>query len=164
MRTALLAFASAALLAATACSTHYTPRAPGRISVVMDPGMGLYKDGKTYRTGMFGGNVDEAVAGNPRAEEEVATYQSNQAVGALCTFAGLAAVLASAVVLGSSPPTSNQANNLAPAAGLLVGGLVVDIVGAGFTTAAQTHLWDAINIYNDGVDSRTPGPIAPPRP
>jgi hypothetical protein len=149
---------TALLLAMTGCSTHYVPQARGRISVVMDPGMGLYKDGRTYKAGLFGGDVDEAVAGNPRAEEEVAAYQSDQTIGTVLSFAGLAAVLGGAAVLGADVPNSSQTNALPPSLGLMLGGVVLELVSLGFTLSAQPHLWDAINIYNDGVD---PSPRPP---
>lgn len=149
MRTRLASLTSV-ILATTACSTHYVPQARGRISVVMDPGMGLYKDGKTYRAGLFGGDVDEAVVGNARAEEEASTYQTDQTIGTACTFAGAAALIAGVTVLGSDFPTSNQQNALPPSLGLMLGGLALELIGLGFTMAAQPHLWDAVNIYNDG--------------
>lgn len=161
MRIAPASLAAAALLLSTAaCSTHYVPQARGRLAVVMDPSMGLYKDGKTYRPGLFGGDIDEAVAGNPRAEDEATAYQNDQTVGTACTFIGLASVVAGVTVLGADFPTSNQTNGLPPSLGLMLGGLALDLIGLGFSLAAQGHLWDAVNIYNDGV-SDGPRPPAP---
>lgn len=155
---------AALLLAATACSTHYVPQSNGRISVVMDPGVALYKDGKTYHPGLFGGDVDEAVAGNARAVDEAITYQNDQTIGFACTLTGLAAILAGGVVLGADYPTAGQTNGLPPSLGLALGGIVAAAIGLGFTMSAQTHLWDAINIYNDGLNTGPHAPVAPPAP
>jgi hypothetical protein len=165
MRMASAPVAAVALSFATAaCSTHYVPQSNGRISVVMDPGPGFMKDGRTYHPGPFGGDIDEAVAGNAKAEEEANTYQNDQTIGFACTLAGLAAILAGGVVLGADFPTSGQANGLPPSLGLALGGIIAEVIGLGFTMSAQTHLWDAINIYNDGV-SPVPRPVlVPPAP
>ena len=53
---------------------------------------------------------------------------------------------------------------------LLIAGLVADIVAVIVVSTAEPHMWDAINVYNDGVpDFRypmpppyAPGPYAPP--
>jgi hypothetical protein len=158
--------ASALLLATTACSTQYTPRSSGRISVVMDPGMGLYKDGKTYRTGVLGGDVDEAVAGNPRAEQEAQSYQTDQTIGFATMLTGVAAIIAGGAVLGAEYPQNGNTNGLPPSLGLMLGGVVLSLVSVGFTVSAQTHLWDAVNIYNDGVGKLNSGssPAGAPAP
>ncbi|MGH7293410.1 MAG: hypothetical protein ACRELB_00685 [Polyangiaceae bacterium] len=161
MRSAARALLAALLLANAACSTHYVPQSSGRIAVVMDPGMGLYKDGKTYRPGIFGGDVDEAVAGNQRAEEEASSYQNEQTVGFGCMLAGVAAIIAGGLVLGADYPQNGQTNGLPPSLGLMLGGVVANLVGVGFTMSAQTHLWDAVNVYNDGVGRGTRTPVAP---
>jgi hypothetical protein len=159
MRTALtLAIA----LAATGCSTSYAPQNSGRIAIVMDGGaMQLYKNGKTYKPGLFGGNVDEAMAGNPRAEDEAETYQTYQTTGAVFSFAGLALEVGGIGVLAAGPPSPSGNNALFPALGLALGGLAAEIASLVFTVSAQPHLWDAINIYNDGV--KEDGVMKPPR-
>jgi hypothetical protein len=149
-------------LAAMGCSTSYAPQNTGRISVVMEGGaVQLYKDGKTYKPGVFGGNIDEAVAGNPRAEREAATYQTYQTTGAIFSFAGLAVELGGVGVLAASAPISSANSAFFPALGLMLGGLAVEIASLAFTMSAQPHLWDAINIYNDGVKAY--GVKEPPR-
>ncbi|HEY1695477.1 MAG TPA: hypothetical protein VGG39_25080 [Polyangiaceae bacterium] len=161
--TCLLACAALAL-STSACSTHYVPRDRGRIAIVMDPSLALARDGKTYHLGIFGGDVDEAVAGNPRAEAEASTYQTDQTVGSALSFAGLAAVIAGAVVFGGEYAPNQNPNALPPSAGLLLGGVIASMVGLGFTLAAQPHLWDAINIYNDDPPGGPRAPVSIPLP
>jgi hypothetical protein len=151
------------LLATSACSTTYVPQNTGRIAVVMDGGSyALFKDGKVYKPGLFGGDVDEAVAGNPRAEDEMSTYQGQQTTGALCTIGGAALVLGGAAVLAAAPPQSGDSRGLTPSLAMFLGGLVVDLIGLAFTTSAQPHLWNAVNIYNDGVGQPPPPALYPP--
>ncbi|HEY6462593.1 MAG TPA: hypothetical protein VIY73_20635 [Polyangiaceae bacterium] len=158
-------FACAALAFTTsACSTHYVPRDRGRIAIVMDPSVALTRDGKTYHLGIFGGDVDEAVAGNPRAVAEASTYQTDQTIGSALSFGGLAAVVAGVVVLGSEYAPNENPNALPPSAGLMLGGVVASMIGLGFALAAQPHLWDAINIYNDDVGSSPRAPVSIPLP
>jgi hypothetical protein len=164
MRSPVSSIAAGVLLATTGCSTHYVPQSRGRISVVTDPSMGLYKDGRTYRAGLLGGDVDEAVAGNRRASEEAAAFQTDQTIGTVFTFGGLAFVVGGAAVLIGDLPTSNQSKALPTSLGLMLGGLVVEMVGLGFSMAAQPHLWDAVNIYNDGVDTMPRPPAVQPGP
>jgi hypothetical protein len=152
MRTLLSLAVLAAAASSTACSTSYSPQNSGRISVVMEGGSPeLYKNGRTYKPGLFGGNVDEAVAGNARAEEEAETYQTHMTTGAILSFAGLGLELGGAALLAASPPSSSGNNALFPSLGLMLGGAVAAVVSLAFTMSAQPHLWDAINIYNDGV-------------
>jgi hypothetical protein len=161
------ALASTVLLATSACSTAYAPAHTGRVSMTMEGGaLRLYKDGKTYRPGPFGGDVDEAFAGNAQAAEEAETYQTNQTTGTILSFAALGLELGGAGLLGANPPTSNGDGSLVPALGLMGAGIVAEIVGLVFTVSAQPHLLDAINIYNDGLQpgSRTPQPPAPANP
>jgi hypothetical protein len=146
------ALALTALLATTACATSYTPQNTGRVAIVMEGGaMRLYKNGKTYRPGPFGGDVDEAFAGNPQAVDEAETYQTNQTTGTILSFASLALEIGGGVLLAASPPNSNGNGSLVPALGLMSAGAVAALVSVIFIGSAQPHLFDAINIYNDGV-------------
>jgi hypothetical protein len=153
----------AALLATSACATTYLPQHNGRIAVVMEGGAyALYKDGKVYKPGLFGGDVDEAVAGNPRAEDEMSTYTGQQTTGSLLTIGGAALVLGGAAVLAADPPQGGDSRGLTPSLAMFLGGLVADLVGLVFTTMAQPHLWNAVNIYNDGVGQPPPPALYPP--
>jgi hypothetical protein len=161
------ALALTVLLATGGCSTSYAPAHTGRVSITMEGGgMRLYKDGKTYRPGPFGGDVDEAFAGNRQAAEEAETYQTNQTTGTVLSFAALGLELGGAGLLAASPPTSGGNGSLVPALGLMAAGIAAEIVSLVFTVSAQPHLFDAINIYNDGLQPgvRPPQPPAPASP
>ncbi len=85
----------------------------------------------------------------------------------------LAAGISGAVLVAGGP--DDRARN-ATAAGLVLGSLVAAGVSAVVLATARTHLYDAINIYNDDVGLRSQrglsvsprpssesGPIASPR-
>jgi len=59
------------------CGTGYSPREPGRLNFVLAVGgeEALEKYGKQERVQGFPGDLVEAVAGNPAAEEHARTYR-----------------------------------------------------------------------------------------
>jgi hypothetical protein len=158
-----VAVASAALLAQAACaSTSYTPRADGRIAMALQDGRQvLIKDGKTYPFG--GDGLQQAVAGNPPAEEHARSYSSDMHFALAEELIGLGALIAGAVV--AAPSQDANGNNLPvsterqTAGGIMgIAGLVVLIVAAFQIGSAQGHFMDAVNVYNDGVPPRLPPP------
>jgi hypothetical protein len=119
----------------------------------MDSGKVAYvRDGKTYSGGWFGGDLEEAVKGNPTAEEYAREYKSGMITGFAATVLGIVGIAGGLTLTGFQ---SQQPNGQAPIAGLLVlgGGLVFYGVGLGVALNAMPHLYDAINAYNDGVDA-----------
>jgi hypothetical protein len=159
-----LAVASAALLAqATCASTSYTPRSDGRISTVMEDGsLALVKDGRRYPTG--GDGLQQAVAGNPAAEEHVHSYSQGTHLALAENLIGFGALIAGTYI---AVPKQDMAGNALMVSHdrqiasevLLFGGLAALIVAGVQMASAQAHYMDAINIYNDGVPPR---PQAPP--
>jgi hypothetical protein len=58
-------------LAATACSSSYVPAPSPRVATVWRGGYpSYYRDGVEYSSGMLLDGVEDAVQGNPRAEDE----------------------------------------------------------------------------------------------
>ncbi|HTA91550.1 MAG TPA: hypothetical protein VK745_18330 [Polyangiaceae bacterium] len=51
------------------------------------------------------------------------------------------------------PDAGSSGHSSALASGLLLGGIGAVIAGTIVVISAQPHVYDAINIYNDGVDS-----------
>jgi hypothetical protein len=174
-----LAVASAALVAQAACAnTSYTPRGDGRIVQVLEDGTPvLMKDGKRLPSGTDG--INQAVTGNPAAEEHARSYAQGVHMALAESLIGLGALIAGAIV---AAPHQDEAGNDVPASRdrriggsvLFFGGLAVMIVSGFQTASAQAHYMDAINIYNDGVPPRfgapppaawrptSPVPLSPP--
>lgn len=162
LRTTCAVFAGA--LAVSGCSTSYAPRPSPRVAVVMQGGTpGYAREGKVYPGGGFGGDIDEAVRGNPEAEAHANAYRANMIGGFAATLAGVASFVGGGMLyFANSDETDRDRDATAQAAGgvLAIGGVAAYVTGLVLITTAQPHLWDAINLYNDGVYD----PGVPPRP
>lgn len=140
------------------CSASYMPRPSSRVSIIQNAGMPSYvRDGKVYAGGLGGGELEEAVRGNPEAEQHARDYKSG-------TISGLVSVLVGGVGMGvgagllaaDSAAREHDKGRQISGAAALGGGLAAYIVGLVLVVNAQPHQWDAINVYNDG--------LAPPPP
>jgi hypothetical protein len=147
-----------------ACSSEYMPRRPHHVAVVMRNGKPVYvRDGRTFEPGLGGGLV-EAVQGNPTAVAAAEELRSRQITGLVSMLLGTAAAVGG-ITWGTALAVNDRPNSqFAVPGALLIGGLVAMMVGTCYFATAQPYQWDAINIYNDGVDNATPtfGPPGPP--
>lgn len=156
---------AAALL--SGCSTAYMPRPGPRLSLILKNGQPTYvRGGVTYEGGALGGQIEEAVAGNPAAEAEARSYKDRM-LGGLCSLlGGGVGMVAGTAVMATGTAAARDAEQadtkrVATGAAIALGGVAAYIVGFSLMVSAQPHLYDAINIYNDGVDatpSRMPVP------
>jgi hypothetical protein len=138
---------------ALGCSASYRPLASPRVSLVMEGGQYAYvRDGNEYSGGLLGGDIEEAVRGNEKAEEYAHEYKNGMLTGFLLTLLGLAGVGTGAAITGEQSAETRGGQSLPPT-GLLVmgGGLLVETIGLIVELSAQPHLTDAINAYNDGL-------------
>jgi hypothetical protein len=136
---------------APACSTSYMPVAGPRASIVLDNGkQAIARDGHVYPVGGFGGGLEDAVAGNPRAEEHARTFNTDLTVGFACTMLSLAGFLGGSTLTTLDATENRQVS--APGLGLIGAGLVLYVVGLAYLASAPPHFYDAINIYNDGLE------------
>jgi hypothetical protein len=130
------------------------------------------REGRVYEGGGFGGDIDEAVRGNPEAEAHARAYRAGMIGGFAATMAGVASTIGGGMLyFANSGDDATQRDTTAQAAGgvLFLGGIAAYITSTVLFANAQPHLWDAINIYNDGVyDPGVPArlyhPYAPPPP
>ncbi len=145
----------------TGCATTYLPRASPRVQMVTENGSpALVKNGQSYSLGVFGSNLEDVVAGNPEAEAEARSYHTKSVTGFVLSTVGLvSAGLGTGFLvdneLSSNPSSSIRTGSLTAA----LGGLVLSIVGSAVGGSAQPHLWNAINLYNDGLPT-APAPWA----
>lgn len=145
-------------LVATACSTNYVPRSPGRVFVTMEDGMPAYvRDGQSYRHGFLGSGLKKAVRGNPQAEAAADEYHDRIRDGLLVTLlGGVCAGTALGMAMGDAvneQPDSHVETKLLVALGCT--GLMLG--GALYTATAEPYRWDAINIFNDNPPPPPPG-------
>lgn len=166
------ALALVVLLAPTSlgCASSYVPRPGPHVALVQDGGTISYvRDGVKYDGGIFGGDIDEAVSGSPRAEEYAREYKSGMTTGFVMTMIGSVGLIGGASLLGAEEAqTSNWDSTATTALIVMLSGIVVELVGAGIAARAQTHLYDAVNVYNDDVDTgrlrAAPPGFGPPPP
>lgn len=152
------------------CASSYVPRPGPHVALVQDGGTISYvREGVKYDGGIFGGDIEEAVSGSPRAEEYARAYKTGMTTGFVLTMLGALGAVGGAVYMGdaaSQTPISNS--GVTTGTIVLISGIVVELVGAGIAARAQTHLYDAVNVYNDEVDSgrlrAAPSPYGPPPP
>jgi hypothetical protein len=119
----------------------------------------LVRDGQAYSVGLFGGGLEDAVAGNPVAEDHAATFKTLTIAGWSLYLAGLGSSIGGVYLLSSS---HNDSGNEAAGAALSLGGVAALIAGGVLFANAQPRIWDAVNTYNDGVDAALAYPMPPP--
>jgi hypothetical protein len=119
----------------------------------MDGGYYAYmRDGKKYEGGLFGGDIEEAVHGNPRAEEYARQYKTGTVTGFILSMLGATALGVGGGVVGVQASQTSNGQSLPPTGLIVMGaGLVVEMTGLIIELNALPHLSDAINAYNDGV-------------
>lgn len=158
----LATFTLCALIATPGCATSYLPRPGRRISTVMLNGSLAYvRDGRVFPGGAFGGELLEAVRGNPEAERHARAFRTGTAAGFGLTMAGLGLILiADAVLIGGvgSGSSGSTYNTLPLLIGLDGGAVGLALAGALVSMSAQPRHFDAINVYNDGVPEPHSGP------
>ncbi len=146
----------AAVIACTfsiGCTSDYLPRPGPRLSMTMDSGKIMYvRDGKKYEGGFLGGDIEDAVQGNRRAEEYASEYKTGMVTGFALTMISAAGLVAGAVLTGTEAGNQESVSR-SPLPGVLVlgGSLVLDVAAIIVLMNAQPHLFDAINAYNDDV-------------
>ncbi len=139
-------------------ATIYTPRPSPRIQVVPDgSGLALVKNGRHFTTGTLGGGVEEAVEGNPQAEEEAREYRHRGVAGfILSTVGSVTAGVGAGVLVGNELQQNPSSTLLDASIAMTIGGAVLSIIGSLVASSAQPHLWNAINMYNDGLQVAVP--------
>ena len=146
--------------ALSGCSTSYAPRPHPRVALVMQGGTPVYiREGRVYPGGGFGGDLHEAVQGNAEAESYAKSYRTSMIAGVTTALAGVASAIGGGILyVASSSRPDNERNGAQEAIGgtLALGGVAAYVTGMVLMMNAQPHLWDAINAYNDGVDTGAP--------
>ncbi|HEY4122136.1 MAG TPA: hypothetical protein VGM56_29920 [Byssovorax sp.] len=153
--------ASAALVIATlvveltGCTEVYHPRPSPRAAVEFDPasGFAVAKDGKSERVGAFLGSVEDVVRDDPRAAEE-ASAASSSAVAATVTgvLGAVAAGVGGGMIgydLAAHDGRFTTSGDIAIGMfGVAIGLLIVSGVSR---SNSQTHMFNAVNMYNDDL-------------
>lgn len=145
--------ALAAALLAASCSTSYFPRPGPGIKVTLKNGSPTFwKEGKVVQQGMFGSGLAAAMADLPEARRHAETWRSRNITGLVLLITGGAMAVPGAFIV--SPGDGLSARNTASVT-LISAGFAALIAGLITTLTGQSHLWDALNLYNDRA--RQPG-------
>ena len=158
---ALVGFVSALVTSGCGGTTRYVPTASPRVSIVENGGATHYvRDGILYRGGAFGGEIIEAVAGNPEAEQYAREYKAGITAGTTMLWGGILTAVAGLAVAVASDANQQQGVSPAATAGFAIAGagLVIELIGAIITVNARPRLYDAINSYNDALGRSGTGP------
>ena len=153
-------------LLCTACATPYQPAASPRLSMVGGPwGPTLHRDGQKFEVGLFGGGLDDAVEGDADAMDEAESASALSIGGFVLVVVGAGAAGGGAGLMAARDNASDDTLR-AVSISMLAGGLALAISGAIMSASAQTHMFNAINIYNDGLIAPYPPPLPqfPPPP
>ncbi|HEY2729177.1 MAG TPA: hypothetical protein VGK52_04495 [Polyangia bacterium] len=134
--------AAVVALLAGACGTAYQPSASPRIGIVIRHGVPWYvKEGVEAPIGPLGGDLAALVAGEPDAVRYARRARHQLVVGVPAYVCGLAAVVVGAAI-------AKPAGWFSAGAGVATAGVGLGLMGAGATNAV-----DALNVYNDHVES-----------
>jgi hypothetical protein len=162
-----ISFGLLVALAATGCSSSYEPAKSPLIATAWRNGYpSYYRDGKEYPSGLLLDGVEDAVQGNPRAQEEARAAHHLMIGGLVFGVAGLGA-LGAGVAVAASNPSESPANEVA--LGLLIGSIAANLTAAVLFANAYPHAYDAVNIYNDSIkttsrSSAPSGTVSTPSP
>jgi hypothetical protein len=144
------------LLVGSGCASSYQPARNPRVTASGgETGPNFFKDGKEYSGGFFGGGLVDAVHGNERAEQEAITARNLTVAGFTLQVVGLSGVVTGVVL-------ETRDDDAARTAGIWfgLGGAVTVLVGTLLVRSGSPHMYNAVNIYNDGVE----GHPLPPKP
>jgi len=153
-----------ALVLTQGCSSSYQPARSPRIATVIDGGYPTFvKDGEHIGSPAFGTGLVDATSSNPRAQHH-ARVGRNLMIGGIASYlVGLGTGVGGLVLLAQDDAhLSTSKSNVGTA--LAITGIVGLVAGSVMMLSGQPHIYDAVNIYNDGLDAplpRTPVATSP---
>ncbi len=138
--------------AGSACLTPYHPKASPRVQVIDAVGVRTYaKDGVVVVDGPFGGTLYDLIKDNPRARNDAIAHQIDIAISVALGATSIAASGTGVVLLASQ-----QQELAVPGIAAVVVGVAAAIPATILQLTADTHLWRAINVYNDELAEPAP--------
>jgi hypothetical protein len=142
-----LSVAGLLLVGQVSCaSVTYTPRPSHRIARVDAYMPRFVREGQRYDVGQLGGGLEALVAGNGEAVAYARKYRRDRIVGFSLFAVGLATWAAGSYLL-----LEDSQSGLSH--GILWSSLVPYLTSVGFLVAARHDLANAVNAYNDGIDT-----------
>ena len=145
-----------ALLAAVllaGCVRGYRPHASPRIATVWGWGVTYVKDGKGYRAGMFGGGAVDVVRGYPPAVAVARSAHTRAILGFIGFLGGFGCTWHYAGKYSDGVERDPSYDLSSVDTGVLLGCAGAALIGMGLNINANIKRSDAINMYNDWVDT-----------
>jgi len=144
------------------CSSSYEPARSPRIVTVVEGGQPTFvKDGERVGNTTFGMGLVDAVQGNPEAEHHATVGRNLTVGGFVLNVVGFGTAVGGLVAVAHDNASSSNQLSTAESA-LLLGGAVAMLAGSVLILCGQPHIYDAVNIYNDGLESGAkPAPLGP---
>jgi hypothetical protein len=137
--------------------SSYVPVRSPRLSMVHDGGLVYVRDGKKFEGGIFGGAIEEAVSGNPHAEEYAREFKTGLATSFAFTMLSAAGIVGGTTLLSLGDGARAPYPSLATPGAITIGaGVVALVVAVVVGQSTVPHLTDAINAYNDGLLASPP--------
>jgi hypothetical protein len=136
------------------CSSSYEPARSPRIATVVEGGQPTFVKNGVHAGGpQFGTGLVDAVHDNPLAEHHARVGRDLIAGGFVLSIVGLGTEVGGLVVLAKDGTNTGPSSDSGVATALVLGGAAILIAGGVMMLAGQPHVYDAINIYNDGLDA-----------
>ncbi len=134
-------------------STKTIPAGRQLVEVTINGQLCYVRDGQRIRHGWFGGGLVEAVEANKEAKDAAGTYFRRNAAGKIA-YVAAATLALTAFGIGYRPDTDSDDYHGFSTSGLVLLGVSVSslTVGGILYTSAQSYRYEAINIYNSGIE------------
>jgi hypothetical protein len=174
MRIRIIATLVGVAVALPACmpSSTYMPRDSRRLVIIYKHGQPFYRrDGREWRAspGLLHDHLEDAVGDDPEARELAAKANAKRRSGLDYLLLGTAGLIAGEVMLLVAVGKHDKDPTYRPSdtyLGVSIGAMVVGLYGYGaaFDDMSQVPIltMDAINKYNDDVDTTQAAPFPPP--
>ena len=149
-------------------SSQWAGRDPRKVYRTMQDGQQGYTRGGVFHGDVFGGGLEEVVAGNPQAAQAAETFHNRMVGGFIATMGGalcLPVIFAYDAAKSITDDSTTGYHQSTTHSLVEVACLALIVGGSIALVTAPPYGMDAVNMYNDGVDAATwqvPRFTAPP--
>src|SRR5258708_8656950 len=108
------------------------------------------RDGRVYEGGIFGGELEEAVRGNPEAESHARSYRNGMTTGFILTLLGGASVIGGVgfVAAGTNGSGGNDNTKQTACGKLLLAALAAALRRIILVPNARPHIPVCVTVYH----------------
>lgn len=146
---------AALALFATACfGSSYIPKPSPYIQVTTNwaGSTTFWKDGKKLQAGYWSKDIFKVFEKLPKAREHIETWRSRQVLSFILNV--FSSVITATGLFIIEPGSGFNSRNTLSIAMLVGGAFPVSMTGLVYGLSAGSHLWDAVNLYNDDLKKK----------